>query len=177
MAQFEPALALVLKNEGGYVNDPNDRGGQTYKGVARKMNSTWSGWTIVDARSKQAGFPKNLDADAELAEAIAQFYKSRYWDPLRADQYTSQHIADSIFDFGVNAGPATAVKLSQIVLKLPVTGSVDQTLVDAINAQDEKEFLAMYALAKIGRYVDICKKRSSNKIYFFGWVNRVLEGL
>jgi len=50
-------------------------------------------------------------------------------------------------------------------------------MVDAINAQDEKGFLAMYALAKIGRYVDICKKRPTSKVYFFGWVTRVLEGV
>lgn len=35
MAKFEHALQLLLQHEGGYVNDPDDQGGETYKGIAR----------------------------------------------------------------------------------------------------------------------------------------------
>jgi lysozyme family protein len=44
MAEFNPALEKVLSHEGGYVVDPNDPGGETYKGVARKIHSKWDGW-------------------------------------------------------------------------------------------------------------------------------------
>ena len=47
MANFNQAFKKVMSAEGGYVNDPDDPGGETYKGVARKMNPRWSGWAIV----------------------------------------------------------------------------------------------------------------------------------
>jgi len=52
MADFNQALQMVLQNEGGYVNDPNDPGGETYKGIARKMNSNWIGWQLIDLQKK-----------------------------------------------------------------------------------------------------------------------------
>ena len=177
MADFDKALELVLKHEGGYTNDPNDQGGETIFGIARKMNAQWSGWAIVDGKRGQAGFPKSLETDQTLKQAAAVFYKSNYWSPLGGDFITSQHIAESMFDFAVNGGTGTAVRLAQVALKLPVTGVADRTLMTAINLQDEEAYLALYALAKIARYIDICKKRSTNKMYFYGWISRVMEGL
>ena len=37
MANYDQAFQLILQNEGGYVNDPDDPGSETYKGIARKM--------------------------------------------------------------------------------------------------------------------------------------------
>ena len=37
MANFTIALKKVLKNEGGYANNPNDAGGETYKGISRNL--------------------------------------------------------------------------------------------------------------------------------------------
>ena len=36
MANFSDAYALTSAHEGGYVNDPVDRGGETYRGIARR---------------------------------------------------------------------------------------------------------------------------------------------
>lgn len=56
MADFKKALGLILKNEGGYVFDRDDSGGETYKGIARNMNSKWDGWVIVDIFKKTDRF-------------------------------------------------------------------------------------------------------------------------
>lgn len=61
MADFKKALEMVLKHEGGYVCDPSDPGGETYKGVARNMHSGWTGWMEIDLAKKEPGFPANLD--------------------------------------------------------------------------------------------------------------------
>ena len=34
---FERALAMVLRHEGGFVNHPNDPGGMTNKGITKKV--------------------------------------------------------------------------------------------------------------------------------------------
>jgi lysozyme family protein len=48
MADFEIAYGETELREGGYVNDPVDRGGETHRGVARKFHPDWSGWKIID---------------------------------------------------------------------------------------------------------------------------------
>ena len=62
MAQFEPAFEKTMKFEGGYANNPADRGGETYRGIARKIWPGWNGWPLVDAAKQKAGFPGNLAA-------------------------------------------------------------------------------------------------------------------
>jgi len=57
MAEFNIALQKTLAHEGGYSNDPNDMGGETYKGISRASHSVWKGWAIVDKYKKLSGFP------------------------------------------------------------------------------------------------------------------------
>ena len=47
MAQFKIAFQKTLLHEGNYSNDPSDLGGETYKGIARNIHSSWSGWRII----------------------------------------------------------------------------------------------------------------------------------
>ena len=48
MADFSKAIPKLLKKEGGYVNNPADRGGETYKGIARKYHKSAFMWTLID---------------------------------------------------------------------------------------------------------------------------------
>ncbi len=52
MAKFIDAYKKVLNNEGIYSNDPDDAGGETYKGISRKANPNWDGWISIDAIKK-----------------------------------------------------------------------------------------------------------------------------
>ena len=175
MADFEPALAKVLKNEGGYVDDPDDPGGETYKGVARKMHSKWSGWDRIDLAKNRSSFPKNLDADQELQDEIAQFYKVNFWDPIKGDDIDSQLVAESIFDFGVNAGVRTSARLAQEVVETAADGVIGPNSLSKLNAFDEDHFLASFTVAKIARYVAIIKRRPTSRKYLYGWVRRALR--
>ena len=115
MATFFPALEKVLTHEGGYVNDTDDPGGETYKGIARNMHSKWSGWVRVDICKQQHGFPANLEKDTELQNEITQFYQVNFWDTISGDKINNQLVANSIFDFGVNAGVKVSASLAQLV--------------------------------------------------------------
>ncbi|HJW81700.1 MAG TPA: glycosyl hydrolase 108 family protein [Acidiferrobacterales bacterium] len=66
MADFKEAFELTLAHEGGYVKDPDDRGGETYKGIARRYNPGWPGWARINKAKQQRGFPKSLEADQTL---------------------------------------------------------------------------------------------------------------
>jgi lysozyme family protein len=177
MADFATAFALTMKAEGGYVNDPQDPGGETYKGIARKSNSKWEGWVTIDMLKREKSFPANLDAHAELQERIRQFYEINYWDKVRGDEILNQDVAESIFDFAVNAGPVASAKIAQICVGAEPDGVIGPVTVEKINQDDPRAFLSLFALNKIARYLSICEKRPESRKYFYGWVKRTLEAV
>lgn len=177
MASFQDAFDATMRAEGGYVNDPQDPGGETYKGIARKMQAKWAGWVTVDLLKRRPGFPRNLDADTALQGQVRDFYESQFWDRVRGDEIVDQAIAESIFDFAVNAGPVTSIKLAQLSVRAEADGVIGSDTLARLNADDPRAFLAVFALNKIARYVSICEKRPDSRKFFFGWVRRTLEGL
>src|SRR5258708_40079629 len=136
MALFEPALQKTLLNEGGYVNDPDDPGGETYKGVARNLFGKWDGWTIVDTLKQQSGFPTSLDKNAELQTKILDFYRSNFWDRISGDDIQDQHVAFSIFDFAVNTGVSSCAILAHHVVDANPHGVIGSNTVTAITSMD-----------------------------------------
>jgi lysozyme family protein len=175
MATFKTAFNKVIINEGGYGNDPQDSGGETYKGVARNMNRNWEGWEIVDALKKQPGFPASLDRSIDLQMKVEDLYKTKYWNPVGGDELTDELVAFSIFDFAVNAGVATSVRLAQMVADVKADGDIGPVSIAAINKMDEEHFLAAFTVAKIMRYYKICENKPVNRKFFYGWVRRALH--
>lgn len=176
MANFLIAYKKTLAHEGGYVNDPDDPGGETYKGVARAMHKDWTGWAIIDAAKNDSTFPKNLDNNEKLNEAIQDFYEKKFWNPIKATDIQSQLVAESIFDFGVNAGVKTSAKLAQKVVGVVQDGWIGPITLRALNSFNKKHFLSAFTVQKIRRYVDIIEKKPVMKKYLFGWIRRALEG-
>lgn len=176
MADFKKALPHILEKEGLYGDDQYDPGGETYKGIARRRNSKWSGWVAIDLAKLRPNFPKNLEDDQKLQELVIALYRDNYWDKVMGDEVFYQDIAESIFDFAVNAGPRTSIKLAQIVAGAEPDGVLGPKTLQAINDMDERFFLPVFTIAKIARYVQICKKRPKSRKYFFGWITRALDG-
>jgi lysozyme family protein len=116
MADSEAALARTLAHEGGYVHDPKDRGGETYKGIARRFHPSWEGWTRIDRAKRARGFPRSLESDAALQAAVAALYKQHYWDKFQGDALPDQAIAEELFDTAVNLGVGRAVEYLQRAL-------------------------------------------------------------
>lgn len=174
MANFNQAFELMIASEGGYVNDQDDPGGETYKGVARKIHSKWDGWIKIDLLKRQSGFPANLDRDPELQEAVKDFYEVQFWNRLCGGLISEQAVANSIFDFAVNAGVGTSASLAQMVVDSPTDGVIGPNTVDTINAFNPDHFIASFTVAKIARYVNIVKKRPTSRKYFYGWILRAL---
>ena len=174
MANFKEALNLILKNEGVYGFDKDDPGGETYKGIARNMNSKWSGWITVDLLKQQSKFPQNLENSSDLQKGVSDFYETNYWDKMQGDGITNQMVANSIFDFAVNAGISTSCSLAQMVVGVKADGVVGPASINAINDYDADLFLASFTIAKISRYVAIIEKRPTSRKYFYGWVRRAI---
>ena len=101
----------TLKLEGNYCMVSGDAGGETYRGIARKMWPKWEGWSIVDSH-KPLKYNQRIN-DERLDNMIVDFYYERFAKPIRLDQIPNPVIAYHLYDFGVNAGVKQAVKLLQ----------------------------------------------------------------
>ncbi|MFV0472177.1 MAG: glycoside hydrolase family 108 protein [Paludibacteraceae bacterium] len=175
MANFKTAFQKMLIHEGSYSNDPIDLGGETYKGIARNAHPNWSGWTIIDKYKKSSGFPESLYKDTQLQEMIEQFYLTNFWKPLNTDNIQSQTSADSIFDFAVNTGVKTSVRLVQTIVKTETDGVIGKQTLEKLNNYNPLDFQTAFTLAKIKYYISIIKKRPANKKFLYGWITRSLE--
>lgn len=167
MAEFGPAFETMMRNEGGFVlhTVPGDRGGMTYAGIARNFHPNWPGWRLLD---------QNPDSPA-LTGLVRDFYRAHYWQRVQGDAIKSQAIATNLFDFGVNAGIRTAVKLAQIVVGATPDGAIGPKTVQALNEYDEALFVAHYAIAKMKRYAQIVTRNRSQSKFLLGWLNRTIR--
>src|SRR5215469_14034920 len=97
MASFDLFLPMLLDFEGGYVDDPDDPGGETNKGITM---------TVFQRCSHEL---LGLDPTSEHLKVLSDaqagiIYKTRYWDAVQGDAFNHQHLANIVCDFYVNAG-------------------------------------------------------------------------
>jgi lysozyme family protein len=188
MANFNKAFNKTLKHEGGYSNDPDDVGGETYKGVARRYHPSWQGWYVVDKCKHKPDFPDNLKSEIELDVLVKNFYKANYWDVNLLDEFTSQELAEEMFDTGVNMGVGRAAKYLQKALNLlnkngsvyadiAEDGAVGSNTLKALGAcvmyrGDEYIYKIMNILQGM-HYIKYMTKSPTQEKYAYGWLKRV----
>ena len=157
MSQFSIAIALTLKNEGGYVDNPSDPGGPTNMGIT------------------QADMPGVNIKDLTVAQAET-FYQKNFWNPLY-DQIADQSVANKIFDMGVLCGIQEAVQYAQWSTSARLTIEADgvfgpETLA-AVNGTDSTIFLETYKAGLVFYALFIVTEHPDEKIFVNGWVNRI----
>src|SRR5574337_666905 len=130
MADFKQYFPKLISLEGGYSDDPDDKGGPTKYGV-----------TIYDW--KKYGYDVNKDGkiDADDVKAITiedaeRIAKIEYWDVVQGDDINSQSVAEFIADWAYNSGVRTAVKRVQRLLGLTDDGILGPITLKSINSAD-----------------------------------------
>lgn len=170
----------ILAIEGGYVDDPEDSGGETNFGI-----------TVPVAR--EYGYEGDMrDLPRELAFAI---YAERYWHALSLDdiERLSPAIAEELADTGVNQGIDRAAiflqrslnvlnKRGSLYQDITVDGDVGSKTVNALRAylrirkQDGQTVLLRMLNALQGAfYVELAERREKDEKFVFGWyLHRVI---
>ncbi|RVD43061.1 MAG: hypothetical protein EOS30_23585 [Mesorhizobium sp.] len=120
---FVRALALVLKSEGGWSDNPADPGGATMKGVTL------------------ANFRRYVKADATKADLkkigddqVATVYRRFYWDAVLGAELPDG-VDYAVFDFAVNSGPGRAAKYLQAVVGAVQDGRIGPATLAAVRAR------------------------------------------
>ena len=189
MADFEQAFSKTLGFEGGYSNHPADRGGETYRGIARTYFPNWTGWPIIDRLKRSARFPGNLAGHAKLKDAVRQFYLDYFWNPLEGDEIKDQAVAMELFDSAVNMGTRRGVRFLQQALNLLnrnqknyqdliVDGDCGPKTLDTLHTllrkdRSNKHLLKMMNLLQGRHYTRIMEKNPGQEVFARGWLKRV----
>ncbi len=174
---WDKALHFTMAYEGGYAFDPNDRGGETFRGISRKAWPSWVGWPKVDA--VRATFAENrflnqaLLYDKELLADAVIFYKTYFWDQIHGEELPPK-IAVATFDMAVHSGAKQAVKLLQIVLGVTVDGDVGSDTIKAANDRGESG-LVDYLAARCKFLFEIMDRAPDQKVWASNWFRRLMR--
>lgn len=166
MAQSSILFPFILSFEGGYVNDPDDRGGATNKGVTL---STW----------RRVGYDKDGDGDIDVDD-LRQLsdddiynlvFKPHYWDRCRADNLDSQAVANILVDWTWASG-AWAIKHTQQLLGVKADGVVGPKTLAAINNANPEELFRKIWVRREQHFRDCAARPGQNK-FLKGWLRRL----
>jgi lysozyme family protein len=162
MARAEKLIPFILKWEGGYVNDPLDKGGATNKGI-----------TIGTYRHFY-GKDKGIEDLKTMSQAQwEKIFMAGYWQPFKATHIKSQGIANICVDWAWASGATTAIRNVQKVLGVTIDGIVGDETLTAINRADSKELFERIKTARIDFVEAIVKRTPSQKRFIKGWINRI----
>jgi lysozyme family protein len=156
---WEQCFALVLKNEGGYVNNPKDPGGPTNLGVTQKV---WESYV---------GHPVSEDDMRDLKpDDVGPLYKQMYWDKIRGDELPLG-VDYACFDLSVNSGVGRAAKILQTALGVSVDGVIGQATMDALETCNPREVATAICDHRLAYLQSLPLFGTFGK----GWSNRIAE--
>ena len=154
--RLEPALDLVFEQEGGYVRDPHDPGGETNFGISKRAHPE------IDIR--------NLTRDK-----AAEVYRKRYWLPVY-DRFKSPEVAAKVFSLAVNMGSRPAHRCLQRAIRgagqppVAVDGVIGPVTLAATDRADPAMLIASLRSEAACFYRSLGKPR-----YLRGWENRAYQ--
>lgn len=157
--KFRHAVEVVLKHEGGYVNNPADPGGETKYGISKRS------------------YP-HLDIKNLTKEQATQIYYDDWWQKYRYGEIKDLAVATKVFDLSVNMGPSAAHRILQRAVnfvsaaELKVDGILGPLTLAAVNAADPEKVLQMMRYKAAEYYHALAKRRAESRVFLLGWLNR-----
>jgi len=156
LTTFNEIIEVVLEHEGGYVNDPTDRGGETNFGIAKR-------------------FYRNVDIKNLTRDQAKKIYHQDYWRPAKCDQVPPE-LRHIYFDMCVNFGRSGAVRVLQRAANakgagLIVDGGIGPKTINALDKVEHERVRAYRVL----KFAKIVLKNPEQEKFWFGWYRRAQE--
>jgi len=156
---FEQCFALVLKNEGGYVDNPKDPGGCTNLGCTKATWEAYVGHAVTKDNIRDLG-PND----------VMPLYKTKYWDTISGDDLP-MGVDYAVFDFAINSGPGRAAKTLQSVLNVNADGQIGPATLNALEAANAREVATLICEKRLAFLQSLPTWSTFGK----GWGRRVAE--
>jgi len=153
----ERIIRKIIEREGGYVNDPQDPGGETNFGISKRVYT-------------------GLDIEGLAYEDAENIYLRDYWEPSRTE-LLPEYLQETYFDMAVNLGIKRAGMILQEtinkVIKKPITVDGRVGPVTAKAAQSlEKLRLQAY---RVKYYIDLINEKPYLEKFYYGWFKRAIK--
>ena len=158
-SNWQKSFELMLKSEGGYVNNPADPGGMTNLGVTK---ATWENW--VGRESDEA------EMRSLTPEKVEPLYRKKFWDAVRGDELPVG-LDYLVFDFAVNAGAGRSIKTLQSSVGMVADGGFGPITMSAVQAADPVILIIEFSHAK----EDFYRSLPTFATFGRGWLNRVAD--
>lgn len=180
MSNFEMAIPVILKAEGGWVSDPSDLGGETNFGIStliiQREHITPEFLGLDPATAFQAGWLKPMKVDA-----AQKVYRQLFWDKYKYGNIADQQCATKIFDCAVNCGPSRSHTMAQNAANTSgsscaVDGVMGPGTAGAINACNPKIFMTNMCAEMAKYYTNIIAARPANAKFKNNWMKRAAWG-
>jgi len=152
---FKECLDLVLKSEGGWVNNPADPGGETNLGVTKRVWEEYVGHPVESL--------KKLNK-----EDVAPMYEQKYWRPCYGE-VLPRGLDFVVFSMGVNAGTGRSVKLLQSAIGCVPDGVIGPATRGLISASNSATLINKFSEARREYY----RSLKTFPIFGKGWLSRV----
>ena len=162
MAGFLQALPVILRFEGGYVDDPDDPGGATMKGITQKTFDAWR---------KSKRLPREAVRGISDAEVEAIYHRD-YWLKGKCDALPWP-VSLVHCDATVNHGTKNAAKLLQRAAGVADDGKIGPMTLGAVDAADPDELVNGMLWARLAFYEAIARRRIASRKFLLGWLSRV----
>lgn len=185
MSNFEIAVEVVLRNEGGYVNDPKDSGGATNFGISFRYLKSLIGDKDADGYADGDINCDHVIDTKDIKELTPEKAKDFYKDIWQANKYwriNDQEVATKIFDLAVNMGSKRANTILQNSVnktshyKLVLDGIIGEKSLHAINNCYPPILFAEILRQAELFYRLLVKNNPKNEKFLKGWLNRLYKG-
>jgi len=156
LVEFDEIIEVVLHHEGGYVNDPDDPGGETNFVIAKRSHP-------------------DVDIVNLTKDGAKEIYKEHYWDKNKVESL-SEDLRHIYFDMCVNQGKGRAVKILQKAANakgadLVVDGGMGPKTIAAMDGVELQRVRAY----RVKYYADLVTRKPDLEKFYFGWFRRALE--
>ena len=155
MNNFKECLGLVLKSEGGWVNNSQDPGGETNLGVTKRVWEEYVGHPVKTL--------KNLTNDD-----VAPLYELKYWRAAYCE-VLPRGLDFVVFSMAVNAGPGRSIKLLQSAIGCVPDGVIGPRTRGLISSSNGADIIKKFSDARREYY----KTLKVFPIFGKGWLARV----
>lgn len=151
--KFLKAINRVLGHEGGYVNDPEDPGGETNWGISKRS------YPKVDI--------KNLTRN----QAITIYYQD-FWLPSHAEEL-SDGAGYQLLDSAVNSGISQSIRFMQRALGVADDGIFGPHTLSVMRSASETDFIMLFLAERL----DFMTRLKVWPNFGRGWARRIAANL
>lgn len=186
MAEFDEAIEFIIKNEGGYVNNPHDSGGSTNFGISLKFLKSLTPVDLSilpeDVVSAINECLENNDMAPKTIDRAKVIYEELFWKSARLSLIKFQKIATYVLDMCVHHGITQAIKILQralwaawgfqVVKDDGVFGIKTAGIIQKMPDVGELYLLAALRAERAGFCRLLSATRPKDKEFLDGWLKR-----